>query len=248
MNLVRLTKYQNLHMSEQINVPEFGAAFLPALKDAALNPEPRCPSLLLLDTSGSMSGERIEQLRIGLEAYQRELSSDSMARKKVEVAVVTFGGAVEIAQDFVTAPNWEVPNLEADGSTAMGEAIVTGLELLEKRKKFLRSGGLQLHRPWVFLITDGEPTDKDSHYWDMARRMLLHGQKDGSFIFFAVGVAGANMDVLGELAQVNSPMSLNGVEFSKLFQWLSASQKSVAASKPGDKVSLPVPDCIQIFS
>jgi uncharacterized protein YegL len=233
-------------MSEQIIVSEFANPFAPALKEAAANPEPRCPSLLLLDVSTSMAGERIEQLLSGLRTYQQDLAADSIARKKVEVAVVTFGDGVHVAQDFVLAPQWEVPDLDADGYTPMGEAIVTGLELLEHRKRFLRSGGLEMHRPWVFLITDGAPTDRESPFWETARRMLLQGQQDGSFLFFAVGVEGANMDVLGELSQVVAPMNLKGVKFRELFQWLSASQKGVAASRPGDKLKLTLPTCIEI--
>ncbi|MEI6715440.1 MAG: VWA domain-containing protein [Verrucomicrobiota bacterium] len=235
-------------MSEQMIVSEFANPFHQAIKEAASNPEPRCPSLLLLDVSGSMAGERIKQLISGLRIYQSELAADPIARKKVEVAVVTFGEKVEVIQDFTVAPSWSIPEMNADGATPMAEAIVTGLELLESRKRFLRSGGLEIHRPWVFLITDGEPTDREGHDWDMARRMLLEGQKDGSFLFFAVGVEGANMDVLGELSQVVSPMNLKGVKFRELFQWLSASQKSVAASRPGDKLKLALPPCIEIES
>jgi uncharacterized protein with von Willebrand factor type A (vWA) domain len=33
------------------------------------NPEPRCPCLLLLDTSASMAGRRINELNAGLETF-----------------------------------------------------------------------------------------------------------------------------------------------------------------------------------
>ena len=55
------------------------------------NPEPRCACLLLLDTSGSMEGAKIAQLNAGLATFAEQLRSDSMAAKRVEVAVVTFG-------------------------------------------------------------------------------------------------------------------------------------------------------------
>ncbi len=42
------------------------------------NPEPRCPCVLLLDTS-SMSGSRIDQLNAGLKQFQKELAADPMA-------------------------------------------------------------------------------------------------------------------------------------------------------------------------
>src|SRR3954466_2778331 len=55
------------------------------------NPEPRCPCVLLLDTSGSMSGRPIQELSEGIRTFKQELLSDPLATKRVEVAVVTFG-------------------------------------------------------------------------------------------------------------------------------------------------------------
>ena len=87
----------------------------------ATNPEPRCPCVLLLDTSGSMgaivsnTGEdtgkttqvdgqtyrvvtggvsRIDLLNEGLRAYQTEVISDPLAAQRVEVSVITFGGTM----------------------------------------------------------------------------------------------------------------------------------------------------------
>ena len=62
----------------------------------AENPEPRCPCLLLLDTSGSMEGAPIEALHQGLRAFKNELADDASASRRVEVAVVTFDDTVNV--------------------------------------------------------------------------------------------------------------------------------------------------------
>src|SRR5271154_6652974 len=77
------------------------------------NPDPRCPCVLLLDTSGSMNGAPIKALNDGLAAFRDELSNDALARRRVEVAVVTFGAEVKVAQDFVTVDSFTPPTLEA---------------------------------------------------------------------------------------------------------------------------------------
>ena len=51
------------------------------------NPEPRCPCVLLLDTSYSMSGEKIAELNRNLGAFAEALRLDTMAAKRVEVAI-----------------------------------------------------------------------------------------------------------------------------------------------------------------
>src|SRR5512146_982935 len=60
----------------------------------AENPEPRCPVVLVLDTSGSMQGRAINELNEGLRAFAAALKADRLASLRVEVAVIAFGGKV----------------------------------------------------------------------------------------------------------------------------------------------------------
>jgi uncharacterized protein YegL len=118
--------------------------------DFALNPEPRCPCLLLLDVSGSMAGEPITELNEGLKAFRDELVADPLASKRVEVACITFG-PVHVATEFETASVFQPPWLRATGETPMGAAIKSGVELVRLRKETYRSNGIAFYRPWIFL-------------------------------------------------------------------------------------------------
>src|SRR5579872_2007812 len=108
------------------------------LEDAvefAENPEPRCPCVLLLDVSGSMKGAAIDALNAGLHAFRDSLAQDSLAARRVEVAIITFGSSVKLAQDFVTADSFHPPTLTADGNTVMGAGIEQALDLTLARKQ-----------------------------------------------------------------------------------------------------------------
>lgn len=207
----------------------FGAA------EFADNPEPRCPCLLLLDTSGSMQGGPIRELNAGLGAFRQELSADNLAMKRVEVALVTFG-PVNVVSDFVTADLFEAPTLTTTGDTPMGAAVVKGLEMLRTRKSAYKENGVSYYRPWVFLITDGAPTDD----WGHAARLVREGEDGKAFSFFGVGVKGADMATLSRLC-VRTPLKLDGLKFRELFAWLSTSLSGVSRSQPGDLVRLPAP-------
>ena len=215
-------------MSEMDQVPFSGVEF-------ADNPEPRCPCVLLLDTSGSMSGAKIAELNNGLRIFSEELRSDSMAAKRVEVAIVTFG-PVQTVQHFVTADVFQAPTLVASGDTPMGAAVQSAILLVAERKATYKANGIGYYRPWLFLITDGAPTDDVS----AATAAIREGEASKSLMFYAVGVEEANMNRLEQIT-LRQPLKLRGLSFRELFVWLSNSLGSISRSQPGDAVPLTNP-------
>lgn len=213
----------------------------PTLADSiefAENPDPRCPCVLLLDTSGSMGGAPIAALNDGIRAFQEEVARDSLAARRVEVAVVTFDSAVTVLQDFVSVDQFVPPTLAAGGTTAMGSGVNRALDLVQARKATLKANGVAYYRPWVFLITDGEPAGEPAGEIERAIQRVQQEEAQKRVAFFAVGVEGANVATLSRLS-ARVPLQLAGLQFREMFVWLSQSMAAVAQSQLGAQVALP---------
>jgi uncharacterized protein YegL len=207
----------------------------------AENPEPRCPCVLVLDTSQSMTGEPISALNRGLHVFRDELLAVPLAQKRVEIAIISFGAQVQVVQDFVTVDRFSPPVLQAEGETPLCTALVRALDLLQTRKERYRANGVPYSRPWVFLITDGMPQGDTLEVTRQAVQRIRAAEQTRKAAFFAVGVEGANMKLLARIS-VRPPLLLTGLRFSDLFVWLSASTARAALSSPDEQLALPPGD------
>lgn len=209
------------------------------------NPQhPHCATVLLLDTSRSMAGEKIKGLNDGIKLFKDDISSDELASRRIDLAVVSFADTTSVVHQFSSIDDFEPPVLKASGSTAMGEAILRATDLVEQRKEHYKQQGIDYFRPWVFLITDGGPTDmkKGDAKWNEVVKRVRDGEANRKFMFFAVVVEPGNFDLLAQIAPENRPPEkLKGTKFSELFEWLSKSQARVSASSVGEAVKLESP-------
>ncbi|MFN2614048.1 MAG: VWA domain-containing protein [Actinomycetota bacterium] len=220
---------------------------LHSLEDAIeiANPQhPHCATILVVDVSGSMSGDKIRQLNEGLRFFRDDVLSDDLARKRVEVAVVSFGGDVTVPHDFGSIEAFAPASFSASGGTPMGGAIMEAVDMIRRRKADYRAQGVDYYRPWIFLITDGEPTDMKpgDPLWEDVVRAVHGGEQAKEFLFFAVGVEPADMGLLAKIAPPERPpIQLRPGKFRDMFAWLSRSQQRVSASKVGEQLMLEDP-------
>lgn len=220
-------------------------ANLENLVEIANPQQPHCPTVLLLDTSGSMAqGGKITALNQGLQAFKAEVAGDELAAKRIDVAIVTFGEGVRIQHTFSSIEEFSPPFLTPGGLTPMGDGLIQAMDLIEERKRQYQEKGIDYYRPWIFMITDGEPTDMKvgDATWNNVVRRVHEGESKRKFMFFAVGVDDARMDLLQQIAPpTRPPIKLQERRFKELFNWLSNSQARVSSSKPGEMVALQSP-------
>jgi uncharacterized protein YegL len=217
----------------------------PVIPDVALvdNTEQRTPLVLVLDCSGSMSGMPISQLNEGLRLLEEQLKGDVIASKRVRILVVRFGGMdnVEAVGDWRDAMEFSAPVLDAMGTTPTGQAVDFALAKIEEQKTGFKQAGIAYTRPWLFLMSDGQPTDN----WQAAADRCRQAELANKVAVFPIAVGGsAHADALGQFSSKGEAAvkKLDGLKFQELFLWLSASMKVVSQSRPGGQAQLPSAD------
>jgi len=119
----------------------------------------KLPVYILLDTSGSMTGEPIEAVRNGMQTLLSALRQDPHALESAYLSVITFAETAQQAVPLTELGLFQLPALHASGTTALGGA----LQLLAQRvdQEVVRNSAEQKGdwKPIVFLMTDGDATD-----------------------------------------------------------------------------------------
>jgi uncharacterized protein YegL len=193
------------------------------------NPDPRIACVLLLDTSASMYGNPIAELNKGFELFCQEIKDDELAAKRAEIAVITFGGQAQLMIPFTEGRDLQPRVLTTGGNTPLGRALNLGLDELEQQKGAYREAGLEYYRPWLFVLTDGQPTDGEEFAAAATRVREAEGKRHVSVFCVGIGES-ANLTHLEQLSAQRKPLRLEGLSFREFFSWLSASLGSASAS------------------
>lgn len=180
----------------------------------------RLPVYLLLDCSGSMSGDAIIAVNEGLGIIYRLLMADPQAIETVYLSVITFASRADQYQ-LIELDKFQPPTLSASGSTAMGDAFRILTESIEQDLILNTSTQHGDYRPLVFLLTDGEPTD---NYRDALQRLKgLRGSRKPTIVALGCG-SGVKTSMLHEVTENVFLMQTTTPEAIKnFFKWISGS-------------------------
>ena len=218
--------------------------------DYVNNPNQRTPCVLVLDASYSMSTKtssgktRIQLLNEGLQAFEKALRSDSTALTRVQVSIVLVGGpnsTAELLMDWTDANYFTAFKLKEGGNTPLAEGLELGLNLVETAKSNLNQSGLSYTRPWMLVMSDGEPTSLQSD-WKTAAEKCKQAIANKKVMIFPIGIdsasGGKRLDEISDRPCID----MQETKFNEFFVWLSESLSAVTRSRPGDTVELPDTD------
>jgi uncharacterized protein YegL len=208
--------------------------------------ERRLPVYLLLDISGSMSGEPIEAVRQGIRALVTDLRKDPQALETAYLSVITFASQAKQVAPLTELGLFQEPSIDASGATSLGEALRVLKESVTNEVKKSNESQKGDWKPLIFLMTDGQPTDNWQPQAEDVKKSRL-----GRIIACAAG-PGADVTVLKQITEeVVQLNSLQPDDLKAFFKWVSSSIKTTSVSiqtSPADgEPSLPpAPQQIQI--
>lgn len=203
------------------------------------NWDQKCCCVLVLDVSGSMEGTPIQELNEGLQSFSQDIEADSTTANRLEVSIVTFNSQVNTIVEPSLVTKFSMPTLEAEGGTKLVDGVKEGINIARSRKSWYKDTGQPYYRPWIILITDGDP-DEMQNISNLSNEIRT-AMANREFFFLAIGVQSADMKKLNDISDPSWPaMKLKGLKFSEFFRWLSMSMSTVTNSNTTD-ISLPNP-------
>ncbi|MFW1945378.1 vWA domain-containing protein [Acinetobacter guillouiae] len=201
----------------------------------------RLPVYILLDTSGSMRGEPIHSVNVGLQSMLSALRQDPYALESVYLSVITFDIEAKVylpltPLDQVQIPDLDVPNV---GATFMGAALELLAQEVQQNVQKSSNDVKGDWRPLLFLMTDGSPSDV------YAYQQIVPTIKQLNFATIVACAAGpkAKTESLLQLTdQVVVLDTMDSNSFASFFKWVSASVVAGSSSAGiSDSISLPPP-------
>ncbi len=178
----------------------------------------RLPVYLLLDTSGSMAGERIEALKNGVQVMISSLRQNPQAIETAYISVITFDTTARQIIPLTDLASFQMVDIKASGTTSLGDALrlVSNKIDTEVAKTTMEQKGDW--KPLVFMMTDGIPTDD----W---RSGLAEFKKRKVAYTVACG-AGSDADTTILKQITDNVVGLDTADsqsISKFFTWVTAS-------------------------
>ncbi|MFN5932398.1 MAG: vWA domain-containing protein, partial [Sphingobacteriales bacterium] len=187
----------------------------------------------VLDTSGSMSGNPIDELNKALVKLKEDILSDPILTQRLEVGIVCFDddARVERPIDLITVDT-NMPSLDVGGVTNVVSGINKAIEIVEERKQFYKTNGEQYYRPFIVLFTDGAPTNTADEI-EMLDQQIQQMADNKKFVFMPFGVEGADFQLLAKLAVQSTDERLKNqakawklkdvTKFAEVFAFVSSS-------------------------
>lgn len=201
----------------------------------------RLPVYILIDTSGSMKGEPIESVKVGLSDMIASLRLDPYALETVCISIITYNKDVKQLIPLTELENLRLPEIESPDSSPTHTGAALNM-LCDCYDKEVNLGSREKKGDWMpllFVLTDGKPSDL-MVYEDAIKKVQHH-----QFTNIVACAAGpkAKTEPLKKLTDnVFTLDTMDSSTFKKFFLWVTINvQQGGRTVGVSEKAELPPP-------
>lgn len=236
-NLPNANKWKEA-LKKALNITNVSQPRIKVKIDSFHNSESKCLCVLLVDVSGSMK-LNISNLNNALAKFIADIKNgdngfNEHSKESIELSVIQFDKDVNVLmKPTLIGHNTQIPKLAVRGfATNTFAAIETAFNVVEERKKIYKESGQSYYRPWIILLTDGNPYPMDNDKLASLSTRIADDLLMQKYIFTAIGIGtDIDKDILSKLSNGNYSV-ITKTGFSKFFQFLSASISAVERKDP----------------
>jgi uncharacterized protein YegL len=156
------------------------------------------PVFLLLDSSGSMAGEKISTLNQAVKQMVVDFKGEKMTEVALQLSIITFGGTAQLTNELVDVNKFEYNSISANGNTPLGEALDLLASVINNKEKVTSRG----YKPTIILVSDGQPNDSD---WEKKLDDFLKGARTGKCERWCLAI-GSDADKTMLKRFINNPL------------------------------------------
>lgn len=203
----------------------------------------KLPVILLLDVSGSMDGEKIDNLYDATIDMIETFSAAQAKEQIIDVAIITFGKTVNLHTRYTPVKELQAKGIErfvASGPTPMGTALRMAKDMIDDKNETPS----RIYRPAVVLVSDGVPTDS----WKEPMDKFINDGRSAKCQRFAVAIGNdADRELLTRFTQDESTVFFaeDAKDISEKFKTVSMSISTMASSSSLN--NNPTPATIQKY-
>lgn len=189
----------------------------------------RLPVYLVVDTSGSMRGESIYAVNVGIQSMLNALRQDPYALESAHISIITYDNEARENTPLTALEHFQFQDIvvPSTGGTFTGAALECLMNCIKRDVRKSNNQQKGDWRPMVFLMTDGKPSDM---YAFTEACKAIKNFAIGSIIACAIGKKAdtAHLKLLTD--QIVALETLDSTAFAGFFKWVSASVASGSLS------------------
>ena len=124
---------------------------------------PHCLIMLVLDTSHSMWGKGLHDLKHSLRAFFKSIGLNGFLGSVVDIAAVSMGDNLTMLEEFTPLQLSKLPtiNIRPKGDTPIGAALKLAMLKIKEQVEQYQSEGLEYVTPQLILLSDGKNSSDD---------------------------------------------------------------------------------------